>query len=305
MIREIRTGAPVERAGLRGERSLVATCALLIVLAAGVTVHLCNAMSGGMPMPGGWRLSMVWMLGAGQSWPGAVASFIAAWIVMMVAMMLPSFVPALASYRRSVPAASMSRSAGLTMLVGIGYFTTWAVIGAAVYPFGIGVASAELRWPMLSRVAPIAIAIVLLLAAWAQFCAWKSRQLRRCRDASQCGQSPRFDAGGALQQGARLGVHCALCCANFMIVLLVVGVMDLRAMTAVTIAITVERLALMAKPAESAVAHHSNVEQMSRSHGLEDLDLPRGVRHTTRCIHAAARALTCRLLRRRFPLGFR
>ncbi|MEO9249662.1 MAG: DUF2182 domain-containing protein [Gemmatimonadaceae bacterium] len=249
MIREIRTGAPVERAGLRGERSLLATCVLLVVVAVGVTVHMCNAMSGGMPMPGGWTLSMVWILSADQSWRGAAASFVAAWIVMMVAMMLPSFVPALASYRRGVPAASMSRSAALTMLVGIGYFATWAVVGAVVYPLGAGVTSAELRWPMLARSAPIAIAIVVLLAGCAQFSAWKSRQLRRCRDTSRCGQSLRFDARSALRHGARLGVHCALCCANFMIVLLVVGVMDLRTMAAVTIAITVERLALMAKQA--------------------------------------------------------
>jgi predicted metal-binding membrane protein len=40
----------------------------------------------------------------------------------------------------------------------------------------------------------------------------------------------------------RLGLQCARCCGNLMAALLAVGVMDLRAMAAVTAAITAERL---------------------------------------------------------------
>ena len=40
-----------------------------------------------------------------------------------------------------------------------------------------------------------------------------------------------------------LGLHCSYCCAGLMAILLVIGVMDLRAMAAVAAAITVERLA--------------------------------------------------------------
>ena len=47
-----------------------------------------------MPMPGGWTMSMTWMRVPGQTWAGA-ASFLAMWIAMMVAMMLPC------SFRRS------------------------------------------------------------------------------------------------------------------------------------------------------------------------------------------------------------
>ena len=39
------------------------------------------------------------------------------------------------------------------------------------------------------------------------------------------------------------GNFCSLCCANLTAVLLVLGIMDLRAMAAVTAAITAERLA--------------------------------------------------------------
>jgi predicted metal-binding membrane protein len=41
----------------------------------------------------------------------------------------------------------------------------------------------------------------------------------------------------------RLGVHCSQCCAGLMVILLVIGVMNLRAMAIVMAAITVERLA--------------------------------------------------------------
>ncbi|MGH8630526.1 MAG: DUF2182 domain-containing protein [Burkholderiales bacterium] len=51
------------------------------------------------------------------------------------------------------------------------------------------------------------------------------------------------DAGTAWRYGLRLGLHCSHCCAGLTAILLVVGVMDLRAMALVTAAITAERLA--------------------------------------------------------------
>jgi predicted metal-binding membrane protein len=51
------------------------------------------------------------------------------------------------------------------------------------------------------------------------------------------------DDGSAWRHGLRLGLHCSSCCAGLTAILLVVGVMDLRVMTAVTAAITLERLA--------------------------------------------------------------
>ena len=41
----------------------------------------------------------------------------------------------------------------------------------------------------------------------------------------------------------RLGIQCTYCCANLMVIPLVIGVMDLRAMALATAAITIERLA--------------------------------------------------------------
>ncbi len=225
-----------------GDREVLATAALLFVGSAAGTVSWCASMSGGMPMPGGWTMSMAWMRMPGQTWPGAAASFTAMWTVMMVAMMLPSLVPALSSYRRSVGGNGGGRLGRLTALVGAGYFFVWGLVGAAAYPLGVGLAAAEMRWPAVARHVPAATGLLVLLAGAVQLGGWKARQLAACRDAPGCVQAPRRDARSAWGHGCRLGVRCALCCAGFTTVLLVTGVMDLRAMVLLTAAITLERL---------------------------------------------------------------
>jgi hypothetical protein len=75
--------------------------ALLFAAGAAATIAGCASMPamGGMPMPGGWTMSMAWMPMPGRTWPGAVAAFVGTWTAMMVAMMLPSVAPALWRYR--------------------------------------------------------------------------------------------------------------------------------------------------------------------------------------------------------------
>ena len=88
--------------GLAQERAFLLTGAFLFIASAGGTIYWCGSMSGGMSMPGGWAMSMAWMRMPGQTWLGSAASFMGMWIVMMAAMMLPSLVPMLLNYRRSV-----------------------------------------------------------------------------------------------------------------------------------------------------------------------------------------------------------
>src|SRR5438876_856246 len=67
---------------------------------AAFTLWFARSMAATMPMPGGWRMSMMWMRMPGQSWTAAAALFVAMWAAMMVAMMLPSTLPMLLLYRR-------------------------------------------------------------------------------------------------------------------------------------------------------------------------------------------------------------
>jgi len=80
-----------------------------------------------------------------------------------------------------------------------------------------------------------------LIAGTLQFSWWKARQLACCRELP--GRALLADAGAAWRHGLRLGLHCSHCSAGLMVILLVIGVMDLRAMAVVAAAITVERLA--------------------------------------------------------------
>jgi len=107
------------------ERAFVATSAILFIASTAGTIALGRSMPAGMAMPGGWTMSMAWMRMPGQSWPVTAVSFLGMWIVMMVAMMLPSLVPMLWRYREAVGMKGETRLGRLTALVGVGYFLVW------------------------------------------------------------------------------------------------------------------------------------------------------------------------------------
>jgi predicted metal-binding membrane protein len=218
--------------------------ALLFAASGALTGAWCASMSAirGMPMPGGWTMSMTWMHMPGQTWCGAAVSFLAIWMVMMVAMMMPSLVGMLRRYRQTVVKTGETSLGWLTLLVGVGYFFVWAIVGMAVFPLGVALATFEMRLPALSRAVPSAIGVVVLIAGVFQFTPWKLNHLACCRKASPRGCTLSSDPGAAWQHGLRLGLHCGYCCANLMLIPLALGVMDIRAMTVATAAITVERL---------------------------------------------------------------
>jgi predicted metal-binding membrane protein len=187
-------------------------------------------------------MSMAWVRMPGQTCSGAAASFLCMWVVMMIAMMLPSLVPMLWRYRQAIGRTGETRPGRLTALVGVGYFSVWAVLGMAAFPLGVALAAAEMQLPALARAVPIAVGVVVLIAGALQFTAWKAHHLACCREAPGRGLTLPADAGTAWRHGLRLGLHCSYCCAGLTAILLVIGVMDLRVMAVVTAAITVERL---------------------------------------------------------------
>jgi predicted metal-binding membrane protein len=178
-----------------------------------------------------------------HTWHGAAASFLGMWVVMMVAMMLPSLVPMLGRYREAVGGASSRRLSQLTAIVGMGYFFVWTALGMVVFLLGVGLAAIEMRWPALARAAPLAAGVAVLIAGALQLTSWKARHLAFCREAAARRGALRADAVVAWRYGLRLGLHCSYSCAGLTAIVLVMGVMDLRVMALVAVAITVERLA--------------------------------------------------------------
>jgi predicted metal-binding membrane protein len=179
-----------------------------------------------------------------HAWVAAPAAFIGMWLVTMVPMMLPVLVPMLCRYRRAARG-SDARRAFATAVVAVGYVFVWTVFGAAVYPLSVA----------LTRLATIASGVIVAIAGAWQLTTWKAHHLACCRRAALGRSTPRADADAAWRHGTRLGLECVRCCCNLMVIPLVFGVMDLRAMALVGAAITLERLA----PAGERVARAAGV----------------------------------------------
>ena len=227
---------PARPSGLAGDRGFIVAGALLFAACAAATLRWCWLASPRMPMPGGGSLA-------------GAAAFLGVWAVMMVAMMLPSLAPALLGYRRLLREAHVSRLGTPTVLAGVGYFLVWAGSGAVVYLLSVGLMTEEMRWPTLGPLVPRAGGMVLLAAGALQLTAWKTRQLERCRGGLLCGRAPSGTGWSAYRDGVRYGVHCCLCCAGFMLALLVSGMMDLGAAAGIAALITLERVATRPKHA--------------------------------------------------------
>jgi predicted metal-binding membrane protein len=187
---------------------------------------------GEIAMPGGWALSTAWLPMCGQTWARAAASFIGMWAVMTMAMMLPSAAPMLWRVR-----------ARLVAFAATGYFLVWMAVGVIVFGAGAALAQLTTQVAAAARAVPLATGWVVLLAGAFQLTPWKAHSLRCCRPAWGSASAPPAVAAGALRYGVWLGLHCTRACAGLTFILLVVGVMEMRAMAAVAAAITIERLA--------------------------------------------------------------
>jgi len=126
-----------------------------------------------------------------QTWCGAAAGYLGMWLAMMVPMMAPSLVSMLARYRRSVRGADGIHLHGLTVLVGVGYFVVWVVLGAAAYAGGAGVMAVGVRWGTVAQWLPVVAGVALLVAGGVQLTPWKERQLALCREGSGAAARPR------------------------------------------------------------------------------------------------------------------
>jgi predicted metal-binding membrane protein len=103
-----------------------------------------------------------------ESWSDALAAFVAMWMAGMVPMMLPSLTPGLARYRHAVRGVNGMPLHRLTAMVGVGYFTIWALLGAVAFIASTAVVAADscsgLMVALLAAgmMNPVAMALVAL-----------------------------------------------------------------------------------------------------------------------------------------------
>jgi Predicted metal-binding integral membrane protein len=173
-----------------------------------------------------------------------LVSYVAAWVVMMVAMMLPSAAPMILLYR-TVARGQAARGNHLvpTWIFVLGYLVVWAAFGGVVYLAGQLIGAAIEGDARLVAWAPYGVALVLLAAGAYQFTPLKGRCLRAC-------QSPlgfltghwRPGRSGAFRMGLEHGSYCALCCWGLMAVLVAAGAMGLRWVLVIALVVAAEKL---------------------------------------------------------------
>jgi predicted metal-binding membrane protein len=170
---------------------------------------------------------------------GTFGWFLATWLVMMAAMMLPSVAPTVALYARMTRQRAPVQPFAFTA----GYLAAWAAVGALAFLFalaGDAIAGDVLAWDRAGR----AVAGATLIAASAyELTPLKDACLGKCR--SPLGfmlGSWRDGPRGALGMGARGGAWCVGCCWALMASLFALGLMSVAWMAFVAALIALEKL---------------------------------------------------------------
>ena len=169
----------------------------------------------------------------------------AMWLVMMVAMMLPSAAPTVLLYSRAAAArAPDDAPAPPTGAFLLGYLLVWAAFsaGAAALPVVLqakGVVAAGTMGLASTKLA----GAVMIAAGIYQLSPLKGACLSRCRNPAEfLSRHYRSGAMGALSMGLIHGAYCAGCCWALMLLLFAGGIMNLAWVAALTVLVAAEKL---------------------------------------------------------------
>jgi predicted metal-binding membrane protein len=212
--------------------------AVIFLASVAATVYFSNSMRESAAMSCGPLISPAASKMAVNSAASALL-FLTMWGVMMVAMMLPSLMPMLIEYRQRSGVLPVTRLNQLTCWVSLGYFAVWIAVGVFVY-FGTLLADVATRLESVRRCMSITAGLTVTAAGFFQVSSYKMNHLRRCRAHSH--RAVPSAAWRATEHGIGLGLACFLSCFNLMAVLLAAGLMNLKAMVALTAAIGIERI---------------------------------------------------------------
>jgi predicted metal-binding membrane protein len=189
---------------------------------------------------GAWWLLLLQSGGMSMAMEISIPVYLATWVVMLAAMMLPATAPLALAYGRVTRARGGGRLAALPFSAG--YLLLWTAAG--LVPLAVFVGSRGLVAGMTtSTLGPLALAGVLVGAGLYQLSPWKGACLRACRSPLGFVIGHDFNSGalGGLLAGAAHGAFCLGCCWALMAVLTVVGLMSLPWMAALSVLILAEK----------------------------------------------------------------
>ena len=169
--------------------------------------------------------------------------FLVMWIVMMVAMMLPTAAPMILTFHKVQAANRQPRDAFVSTWVFVAaYLVVWAFAGLAAY---VGMQAAEAAI-VRAALPPTAVAqvggAIIVVAGIYQLTPLKDVCLSKCRDPLDfIVTSYRDGATSAPEMGFLHGAFCLGCCWLLFVILFPLGIMNVAAMAAVTLIILAEK----------------------------------------------------------------
>jgi predicted metal-binding membrane protein len=171
-----------------------------------------------------------------------VSLFTLGWVLMIVAMMLPSSVPLVLVF-----AGVVGRRPRPGLLVGLllaGYLAIWSAFGAAAWLLDRGIHALVAAWPWLATHSQLILATTLVIAGLWQFSPIRERCLDECR--SPFGFVVNRWRGTSLRReafamGIAHGAFCVGCCWSLMLVMFGVGLGSVPAMLSLGAIIAVEK----------------------------------------------------------------
>src|SRR5919106_1506478 len=166
-------------------------------------------------------------------WPVEATLFSLGWLLMIVAMMLPSSIPLAMTFAAIV--GRRRRPRRLVAVLLLGYLAVWAGFGLAAWIFDRAVHAAVDTVPWLAAHPQLIVAATLLAAGLWQFSPVRDRCLEECRSPLGFvmnrwrGLAERTEA---FSMGIAHGAFCVGCCWSLMLVMFGVGLGSVTAMLA-------------------------------------------------------------------------
>jgi predicted metal-binding membrane protein len=169
--------------------------------------------------------------------------FIADWLVMMVAMMLPTAAPMILTFHR-VQAfnRNLGDAFGTTCVFVAAYLVVWACAGMFAYAGMLAAETAAARLALSPATTAQIGGAIIMAAGIYQLTPLKDVCLSKCRAPVEfIVTSWRGGATSALEIGLLHGVYCLGCCWLLFVMLFPLGIMNVGSMVAVTLIIFAER----------------------------------------------------------------
>jgi predicted metal-binding membrane protein len=174
---------------------------------------------------------------------GYARHFIADWLIMMVAMMLPTALPMIITFHKVQAANRQPSDAFATTWVFMAaYLAVWAFAGLPTYVGMQAVEAAIVRFALPpAAVAQIGGAIIVVAGIY-QLTPLKDVCLSKCREPTDFIVTAwRDGARSALEMGFLHGAYCLGCCWLLFVILFPLGIMNVAALAAVTLIIFAEK----------------------------------------------------------------